>query len=463
MRIAAPPSATAAGELTTAVGRAGGVITAFDVVESTAGQLVVDLSANATSAGHADEITAAVNNLAGCQVRKVSDRTFLVHLGGKIEITSKVPLRNRDDLSRAYTPGVARVCQAIADNPSDARSLTIKRNTVAVVTDGTAVLGLGNIGPAAALPVMEGKAALFKKFAGVDAWPVCLDTTDTEEIIRTVQLIAPVYGGINLEDIAAPRCFEIEARLRELLDIPVFHDDQHGTAIVVVAALRNALRVVGKEITDCRIVVSGVGAAGNAIIRLLLLQRPKDIVAVDIAGIVHRGRNGMDPNLAEVAAVTNAAGLVGTIHDAIIGADVFIGVSAPNVIDGDDVAAMNSGAVVFALANPDPEIDPIQAQAHAAVVATGRSDFPNQINNVLAFPGVFRGLLDAQATEITDGMLVAAAEAIADVVSPDQLNASYIVPSVFDENVSHAVSRAVVAASRTRLHPAGGAKESAMQ
>ena len=317
-----------------------------------------------------------------------------------------------------------------------------------MVTDGTAVLGPGNIGPAAALPVMEGKAALFKKFAGVDAWPVCLDTTDTEEIIRTVQLIAPVYGGINLEDIAAPRCFEIEARLGELLDIPVFHDDQHGTAILVVAALRNALRVVGKDITDCRIVVSEVGAAGNAIIRLLLLQQPKDIVAVDIAGIIHQGRNGMNPNLAAIAAVTNAARIVGTIHDAIAGADVFIGVSAPNVIDGDDVAAM---------------IDPIQAQAHAAVVATGRSDFPNQINNVLAFPGVFRGLLDAQATEITDGMLIAAAEAIADVVSPDQLNASYIVPSVFDENVSHAVSRAVVAASRCRLHPVGGARESAMQ
>ncbi len=298
------------------------------------------------------------------------------------------------------------------------------------------MLGLGNIGPAAALPVMEGKAALFKKFAGVDAWPVCLDTTDTEEIIRTVQLIAPVYGGINLEDIAAPRCFEIEARLRDLLDIPVFHDDQHGTAIVVVAALRNALRVVGKDIADCRIVVSGVGAAGNAIIRLLLLQQPADIIACDIAGIVHRGREGMDPNLSAVADATNKAGMTGTIHDAIAGADVFIGVSAPNVIDGSDVAKMNSGAVVFALANPDPEIDPLEAQAHAAVVATGRSDFPNQINNVLAFPGVFRGLLDAQATEITDAMLLAAAEAIANVVSPDQLNASYIVPSVFDENVS---------------------------
>ena len=358
--------------------------------------MVVDLSANALSPTHAEAITDAVNALRGVTVRKVSDRTFLVHLGGKIEVTCKVPLRNRDDLSRAYTPGVARVCMAIADNPEDARRLTIKRNTVAVVTDGTAVLGLGNIGPAAALPVMEGKAALFKKFAGVDAWPVCIDTTDTEEIIRTVQLIAPVYGGINLEDIAAPRCFEIEARLRELLDIPVFHDDQHGTAIVVVAALRNALRVVGKDITDCRIVVSGVGAAGNAMIRLLLLQQPADIIAVDIAGIVYDGREGMDANLAAVAAATNQDRMRGSVHDAIVDADVFIGVSAPNVIGGADVARMHDGAVVFALANPDPEIDPLEAQAYAAVVATGRSDFPNQINNVLAFPGVFRGLLDAR-------------------------------------------------------------------
>jgi len=463
MRIAAPPSATAAGDLTTAVGRAGGVITGFDVVESTAEMMVVDLSANALSQSHAEELADAVNELTGVEVRKVSDRTFLVHIGGKIEVTSKVPLRNRDDLSRAYTPGVARVCMAIAKNPADARRLTIKRNTVAVVTDGTAVLGLGNIGPAAALPVMEGKAALFKKFAGVDAWPVCLDTTDTEEIIRTVQLIAPVYGGINLEDIAAPRCFEIEARLRELLDIPVFHDDQHGTAIVVVAALRNALRVVGKDISDCRIVVSGVGAAGNAIIRLLLLQKPADIIACDIAGIVHRDREGMDPNLSAVADATNIHKMTGTIRDAIAGADVFIGVSAPNVIDASDVAKMNPGAVVFAMANPDPEIDPLEAQKHAAVVATGRSDYPNQINNVLAFPGVFRGLLDAQATEITDGMLLAAAEAIANVVSPDQLNASYIVPSVFDERVSKAVARAVVEASSSRPHIGGGAKESALQ
>ncbi len=448
MRVAVPPSATAAGELTMAVGFAGGVITAFDVVESTADQLVVDLSANAMSEAHATQLTDAVNALPGVAVRKVSDRTFLVHLGGKIEVTSKVPLRNRDDLSRAYTPGVARVCQAIAENPDDARRLTIKRNTVAVVTDGTAVLGLGNIGPAAALPVMEGKAALFKKFAGVDAWPVCLATTDTEEIIRTVEILAPVYGGINLEDIAAPRCFEIEARLREKLDIPVFHDDQHGTAIVVVAALRNALRVVGKEMSDCRITISGVGAAGNAIIRLLLLQKPKDIVAVDIKGIVCRDRPGMDPNLADVATKTNADNLAGSIHDAIVGADVFIGVSAPNLLTGSDIAAMNSKAIVFALANPDPEIDPIEAQQHAAVVATGRSDFPNQINNVLAFPGVFRGLLDAQARFITDDMLSAAAEAIADVVRPEQLNASFIVPSVFDERVAKAVAAAVVQASR---------------
>ncbi len=461
MRVAAPPSASAAGDLTTAVGRAGGVITAFDVVESAAGLMVVDLSANALSADHAEAMTDAVNALPGVSVRKVSDRTFLVHLGGKIEVTSKVPLRNRDDLSRAYTPGVARVCMAIAKNPSDARRLTIKRNTVAVVTDGTAVLGLGDIGPAAALPVMEGKAALFKKFAGVDAWPVCIDSTDTEEIIRTVQLIAPVYGGINLEDIAAPRCFEIERRLRDLLDIPVFHDDQHGTAIVVVAALRNALRVVKKDIRACKIVVSGVGAAGNAIIRLLLHQAPADIIAVDIKGIVYRGREGMDPNLAGVAAETNRAGATGSIHDAIQGADVFIGVSAPNILDATDVQKMNSDAIVFALANPDPEIDPLEAQQYAAVVATGRSDFPNQINNVLAFPGVFRGLLDAQARIITDDMLTAAALAISDVVAPDQLNASYIVPSVFDEKVAKAVARAVVQAARVGETFAGGAKESA--
>ncbi len=443
VRLEAPPSASAAGDLTSAVGRAGGVITAFDVVESHNDRVVIDLTCNALSANHAKDITDTLETLPGIVVRKVSDRTFLVHLGGKIEIASKVPLRNRDDLSRAYTPGVARVCEAIAKNPDDARRLTIKRNTVAVVTDGSAVLGLGNLGPAAALPVMEGKAALFKKFAGVDAWPVCLDTQDTEEIIRAVELIAPVYGGINLEDISAPRCFEIEARLREKLDIPVFHDDQHGTAIVVVAALRNALRVVGKDIKNCRLTVCGVGAAGSAIIRLLQAQEPGDIIAVDVDGIVHRDRPGLDSNLKSIAATTNKGNESGRLHDALVGSDVFIGVSAPNLFGAAQVATMAKDAIVFALANPDPEIDPMEAQQHAAVVATGRSDFPNQINNVLAFPGVFRGLLDAHARTITDAMLLAAAQAIADVVDGDRLNASFIVPSVFDSTVAPAVAEAV--------------------
>jgi len=447
VRVEAPPSASAAGDLTSAVGRVGGVLTAFDVVESHSDAIVVDITANVSNADHVDVVTEALDALPGVRVRKVSDRTFLMHLGGKLSVSPKVQLRNRDDLSRAYTPGVARVCQAIAANPADARRLTIKRNTVAVVTDGSAVLGLGNIGPSAALPVMEGKAALFKKFADVDAWPVCLDTQDTEEIIRTVKALAPVYAGINLEDIAAPRCFEIEQRLREQLDIPVFHDDQHGTAIVVVAALRNALRVVGKEIEDCKIVVSGAGAAGSAIMRLLMHKKPGDIIAADINGIVHHGRSDLDENLRWLAGNTNKDNVSGTLHDALVGADVFIGVSAPNLFGAEQVATMADDAVVFALANPDPEIDPIEAQQHAAVVATGRSDYPNQINNVLAFPGVFRGLLDAQAHEITDDMLIAAANAIADVVD-DRLNASYIVPSVFDSAVAPAVADAVKAAAR---------------
>ncbi|GAA4612077.1 NAD-dependent malic enzyme [Saccharopolyspora hordei] len=443
VRVEAPPSTTAAGDLTSAVGRAGGVITAFDVVESHADRIVVDITCNARSADHANDLAEVLSGLPGVRVRKISDRTFLVHLGGKIEVGSRVALNNRDDLSRAYTPGVARVCTAIAENPEDARRLTVKRNAVAVVTDGSAVLGLGNIGPEAALPVMEGKAALFKKFAGVNAWPVCLDTQDTEEIIRAVELIAPVYGGINLEDIAAPRCFEIEARLREKLDIPVFHDDQHGTAIVVVGALRNALRVVDKDITDCRIVVCGVGAAGSAIIRLLQHKAPADIIAVDVDGIVHEGRGDTDRNLQSIAASTNKEGRTGTLADAVRGADVFIGVSAPNLLSADDVATMNDDAIVFALANPDPEIDPLDAQKHAKVVATGRSDYPNQINNVLAFPGFFRGLLDAHAHQITDDMMIAAANAIADVVDGERLNASFIVPSVFDSAVSPAVADAV--------------------
>jgi malate dehydrogenase (oxaloacetate-decarboxylating) len=449
VRVEAPPSASAAGDLAAAVGRAGAVITAFDVVESHSDRIVVDITANTYSDEHVRDITVALEALPGVAVRKVSDRTFLIHLGGKIEVSPKVQLRNRDDLSRAYTPGVARICQAIAENPYDARRLTIKRNTVAVVTDGSAVLGLGNLGPAAALPVMEGKAALFKKFASVDAWPVCLDTQDTDEIIRAVELIAPVYGGINLEDIAAPRCFEIEERLREKLDIPVFHDDQHGTAIVVVGALRNALRVVGKQLEDCKVVVCGAGAAGSAIIRLLLQKKPADVLAVDVDGIVHPDRGDLDQNLTWLAEHTNAKRVSGSLTDALVGADVFIGVSAPNLFGAEAVATMAKDAVVFALANPDPEIDPLEAQRHAAIVATGRSDYPNQINNVLAFPGVFRGLLDAQARGITDGMLLAAADAIADVVDGNRLNASFIVPSVFDSAVAPAVAEAVAkAASR---------------
>jgi malate dehydrogenase (oxaloacetate-decarboxylating) len=358
---------------------------------------------------------------------------------------SKVPLKTRDDLSRAYTPGVARISQAIVDDPSDVRRLTMKRNTVAVVTDGSAVLGLGNIGPAAALPVMEGKAALFKRFANVDAWPVCLDTQDVDEIVRTVQLIAPVYGGINLEDISAPRCFEVERRLRELLDIPVFHDDQHGTAIVVLAALRNALKLVKKDISQVRMIMSGAGAAGTAIARLLVLSGATNIIAFDKDGVISKNSTSTDPMRSWFIEHSNPANFTGDIHQAMVGADIFIGVSAPEVLNEEDVAAMAPGAIVFALANPDPEIDPAIARKYAAVVATGRSDHPNQINNVLAFPGIFRGLLDANAHKITDKLLVAAAEAIADCVSPSQLNTSFIVPSVFDPNVVIKVAAAVKA------------------
>jgi malate dehydrogenase (oxaloacetate-decarboxylating) len=455
VRVQAPAVAGMIGDLTTAIGKAGGVVTALDVAESHATFIVVDVSCNAADEEHVEVITEAIEKLDGFVVRKVSDRTFLMHLGGKLEVTPKVQLRHRDDLSRAYTPGVARICQAIARNPEDARRLTIKRNTVAVLTDGSAVLGLGNIGPAAALPVMEGKAALFKRFAGVDAWPVCLDTQDTDEIVEIARALAPVYGGINLEDIAAPRCFEIEARLREMLDIPVFHDDQHGTAIVVLAALTNALRVVGKGLPDVRILVSGAGAAGQAIIRLLLAQGARDVVAFDTRGAVHTGREGLDPFKTWIAEHTNADGFSGSLVEGLAGADVFIGVSAPRLLTGADVATMADRAVVLALANPDPEVDPLEAQRHAAVVGTGRSDYPNQINNVLAFPGVFRGLLDAGAREITDEMLVAAARAIADAVRPEELNASYIVPSVFDPEVAPAVAAAVrdVASRTAGAHP----------
>jgi malate dehydrogenase (oxaloacetate-decarboxylating) len=442
------------GRITTAVGDAGAAVAAVDVVESHSHQLVVDLTCNTGDAGHAEQVTKMVDAIEGAHVHKVSDRTFLLHLGGKLEVTSRVPLRTRDDLSMAYTPGVARVCLAIADRPEDARRLTIKRNTVAVVSDGSAVLGLGNIGPAAAMPVMEGKAVLFKRFAGVDAWPVCLDTQDTDEIVRTVQLLAPSFGGVNLEDIAAPRCFEVERRLRELLDIPVFHDDQHGTAIVVLAALTNALKVVGKDMRSIRVVMSGAGAAGVAIVKMLQAEGVRDLVVCDRVGVVHGGRDDLNDAKRWVAEHTNPQGRSGSLRAAMTGADVFIGVSARGLLGADEVRSMADGAIVFALANPDPEIDPAVAREHAAVVATGRSDEPNQINNVLAFPGVFRGALDAEARQITEAMKLAAAHAIASVVHDDELGPNYVVPSVFNPAVAPAVAEAVATAARGG--PVGG-------
>ena len=430
IRVEGPPSAQPVAEVTAAITNAGAAITALDVVESFIDRIVIDVTCNAINESHAEEIAAAIEKHKDLTVRKVSDRTFLIHLGGKIQIESKVPLKTRDDLSRAYTPGVARISQAIAANKADARRLTIKRNTVAVVTDGSAVLGLGNIGPEAALPVMEGKAVLFKRFADVDAWPICLDTQDVDEIVRTVQILAPVYGGINLEDISAPRCFEVERRLRELLDIPVFHDDQHGTAVVVLAALNNALKLVKKNIADCKIVMSGVGAAGTAVARLLVVSGAKNIIGFDKDGLVKEHKDGDD--LVRTWFVDNCSpgSFSGDIHEALKGADIFIGVSAPNILSETDIKAMAKDSIVFALANPDPEIDPNIARKYAAVVATGRSDQPNQINNVLAFPGIFRGLLDARITKINDKMLIAAAQAIASCVTSEQLNANFIVPKI---------------------------------
>ena len=448
VRLELPAGGSAVSQITTVVESAGGHVTGLDVTASGHERLRIDVTVAATSTDHAATIVRQLGDIEGVALGKVSDRTFLMHLGGKIEMSSKHPIRNRDDLSMVYTPGVARVCTQIAEHPEDARRLTIKRNSVAVVTDGSAVLGLGNIGPMAALPVMEGKAALFKRFAGIDAWPICLDTQDADAIVEIVKAIAPGFAGINLEDISAPRCFEIEARLREALDIPVFHDDQHGTAIVVLSALYNALRVVGKEIADVRVVMSGAGAAGTAILKLLLAAGVKHAVVADIHGVVHAERadlQGADGGsaLRWIADNTNPEGVRGTLKEAVVGADVFIGVSAPNVLDGQDVGAMAEGAIVFALANPEPEVDPAQARESAAVVATGRSDFPNQINNVLVFPGVFRGLLDAQSRAVNDAMMLAAARALADVVGEDELNANYIIPSVFNEKVSGAVADAV--------------------
>lgn len=443
IRVEGKPSFNPVAAITEIVTREGASITALDVVDSLHDRVVIDVTCDTMNSDHAERISMALGNNPILKVRKVSDRTFLLHLGGKLEVQSKVPLKTRDDLSRAYTPGVARICTAIAKDKSDARRLTIKRNTVAVVTDGSAVLGLGNIGPEAALPVMEGKAALFKRFADVDAWPVCLDTQDVDEIVRTVQLIAPVYGGINLEDISAPRCFEVERRLRELLDIPVFHDDQHGTAIVVLAALMNALKLVNKNLENCKIIINGVGAAGTAIARLLVLSGAINIIGFDRKGAVNKSRVSSDPMRQWFMENCNPGNYSGSLSDCMVGADVFIGVSAPDVLTESDIRSMAINSIVFALSNPDPEIDPVIARKYAAVVATGRSDQPNQINNVLAFPGIFRGLLDSGTKKITDNMLVAVAYAIAECVEDKQLNSSYIIPSVFDPNVVERVAKAI--------------------
>jgi malate dehydrogenase (oxaloacetate-decarboxylating) len=447
VRLQADPDPAVVGRIATAVGNAGGVVTAIDVAESRHDRITVDVTCSAVNGEHADEIVAALGAVDGVTVHKVSDRTFLLHIGGKIEVQSKVPLRTRDDLSMAYTPGVARVCLALARNPDDVRRLTVKGNTVAVVTDGTAVLGLGDLGPGAALPVMEGKAALFKRFAGIDAWPICLDTTDVDEIVAVVKAIAPGFGGINLEDISAPRCFEVERRLRDLLDIPVFHDDQHGTAIVVLAALTNALRCVGKALGEVKIVVCGAGAAGTAVVELLLEAGVRRLLVWDKEGILSPTDGRLSGNKRRLAERTNPDAVTGELPEALDGADVVIGVSAAGVIDPAWLSLMAPQPVVFALANPDPEVDVDAAREVAAVVATGRSDYPNQINNVLAFPGVFRGLLDARATNITTTMLLSAAAALAAVVTDEQLNASYVVPSVFDPKVPQAVAAAVAAAA----------------
>jgi malate dehydrogenase (oxaloacetate-decarboxylating) len=434
----------ALGELTTAIGRAGGDIGAIDIVSVGGDSVVRDITVNAASSEHGGEIVKAVRDIDGVEVLNVSDRVFLMHIGGKIEVVSKSPLKTRADLSMAYTPGVARICEAIHRDPEKAFTLTIKKNTVAVVTDGTAVLGLGDIGPAAAMPVMEGKAMLFKEFAGVDAFPICLSTKDPDEIVRTVKMIATAFGGINLEDISAPRCFEIEDRLKEELDIPVFHDDQHGTAVVVLAALINSLKIVGKKMEDIKVVVNGVGAAGVACSKIIMAAGVRNIVGCDQNGIIYKGRREhMNWVKDWYAQNTNPNVEQGTVHDAIKGADVFLGLSVPGVINEDDLKKMAEKPIVFAMANPTPEIMPEEAAPHVWVMATGRSDYPNQINNVLCFPGIFRGALACRASRINEEMKLAAAHAIANIITESELHADYVVPSVFDKRVAEAVARDV--------------------
>jgi len=432
------------GEITTAIGRAGGDIEAVDIVSVGKDFLIRDITVNASSEQHDKEIVEAVNAIDGVEVVNASDRTFLIHLGGKIETVSKIPLKTRSDLSMAYTPGVARVCLAIQRDPEKRFTLTIKKNTVAVISDGTAVLGLGDIGPAAAMPVMEGKCQLFKEFGGVDAFPICLNTKDPHEIVQTIKNISVAFGGINLEDISAPRCFEIEERLKEELNIPVFHDDQHGTAVVVLAALINALKIVGKKMEDIKLVVNGTGAAGVACSKIVMAAGVKNIIGCDTSGAIYQGRKeNMNWVKDWYARNTNPDGAKGTVHEVIKGADVFFGLSAPGTITETDLMNMAKDPIVFAMANPVPEIMPEDAAGHVAVMATGRSDYPNQINNVLCFPGIFRGALNCRASRIDGMMKLAAANAIAGIISDEELHPDYIIPSVFDRRVGEAVAARV--------------------
>ncbi|MBB72805.1 MAG: NAD-dependent malic enzyme [Legionellales bacterium] len=431
-----------------AIADAGGSIGAVDINHVENDIVTRDITIDTVDEKHAEQIIDKIRAVPDVEVVHYSDRTFLFHLGGKIEIKSKNPIKNRDDLSMAYTPGVARVCMAIHNEPENVYKLTCKRNTIAVVTDGTAVLGLGDIGPEAAMPVMEGKAMLFKDLGGVDAYPICLATKDVDEIVKTVKYMAPGFGGINLEDISAPRCFEVEARLKQELDIPVFHDDQHGTAVVLTAAFINAMKIVNKKPSDLKIVVSGVGAAGVACTKMLQEMGVKNIIGCDSKGVIAKDRGDLNSAKQEYLATTNPNNETGTLKDVIKGADVFVGLSAPDMLDEKDIKGMASDPVIFAMANPRPEIMPEVAGPHVAVMATGRSDYPNQINNVLAFPGIFRGALDCYAKDINSEMQLAAAYAIANVINEESLSPDYIVPSVFDTSVAPAVAEAVIDAAR---------------
>ena len=449
LRIEFPHQPGSLGKILTTVGDVGGIVGAVDIVQIGGERSMRDVTVNARDPEHARQIADAIDSLPEVRVADFSDRTFLFHLGGKIEVKSKTPVRTRDDLSMAYTPGVARVCRAIAEEPERAFNLTIKRNTVAVVSDGTAVLGLGDIGPEAAMPVMEGKVMLFKEFAGVDAFPICLNTKDTDEIVEIVKGMSPGFGGINLEDISAPRCFKIEERLKEELEIPVFHDDQHGTAVVALAALINSLKIVGKEMEDLKVVVNGIEASGVACTKILLSAGARDIIGCDSKGIVHEEREDLNSTKRWYAENTNPEGLTGDLSEAVVGADLFLGLSAPGVLTVEHLDSMAEDPIVFAMANPDPEIRPEVARGKARVIATGRSDYPNQINNTLCFPGIFRGALDVRAREISEEMKLAAARALAEVIPEEDLSEDYVIPSVFDERVVPTMAEAVKEAART--------------